>query len=86
VPCRAVLKPARDLTQMTPAQATIEREVVATMYRTLRIAESADLDTVDVMTTFLANLVMDQQSPHQTLKRIVEGTRKKMIEFRSVYA
>lgn len=59
-----------------------ERLFVSGMFRLLNTLQEGGFDASQVITTFLANLCVDQQAPHRTLKTIIEGTRAKMIFIR----
>jgi hypothetical protein len=68
----------------TPQQETAEREIIfamITMLRDLRDAGHSDWQT---LTSFLANLLMDQDNPPRMLKRLAADVKLKLNMMRQM--
>jgi hypothetical protein len=61
-----------------PDQEAFEREVVWTMYSALQSVRNAGYNDWQTLTSFFANLLLDQDNPHKMLKQLFDDTRAKL--------
>jgi hypothetical protein len=61
-----------------PEQEAFEREVIATMYSALQSVRDAGYNDWQTLTSFFANLLLDQDNPHKMLKQLFDDTRAKL--------
>jgi len=67
-----------EITPIPPAQDAFERDVVWTMYQALQSVRDEGYSDWQTLTSFFANLLLDQDNPHQMLKQLADDTRKKL--------
>ena len=61
-----------------PDQEAFEREVVWTMYSALQSVRNAGYNDWQTLTSFFANLLIDQDNPHKMLKQLFDNTKAKL--------
>ena len=65
-------------TPIPPEQAAFERNVVWTMYEALKSVRDEGYSDWQTLTSFFANLLLDQDNPHKMLKQLFDDTKKKL--------
>ena len=71
---------------MTPQQAAAEREIIFAMIMMLRDLRDAGHSDWQTLTSFLANLLMDQDNPSKMLKRLAADVKLKLNMMRQMRA
>ena len=69
---------------MTPQQETAEREIIFAMMMMLRNLRDAGHNDWQTLTSFLANLLMDQDNPPRMLKRLAADVKLKLSMMRQM--
>ena len=67
-----------------PDQESFEREVVWTMYSALQSVRDAGYNDWLTLTSFFANLLLDQDNPHRMLKKLFDDTKLKLNVMREI--
>jgi hypothetical protein len=67
-----ILRPIPD------AQAAYERTVIFDMIKTLEQVKEQGYSDWETLTSFLANLLLDQDSPHKMLKQLTDDVKLKL--------
>lgn len=57
----------------------VEAQVVAAMFNALNELQAMDIDVMETISTFLANLAVDQTTPHLVLRRLMRMSQDKMV-------
>ena len=63
---------------MTPQQEAAEREIIFTMIIMLRDLRDAGHSDWQTLTSFLANLLMDQDNPQKMLRQLAADVKLKL--------
>jgi hypothetical protein len=69
---------------MTPEQEQAERDIIMAMMMMLRDLREAGHSDWQVLTSFLANLLIDQDNPEQMLKRLTTDVKLKLAAMRRI--
>ena len=69
---------------MTPQQEAAEREIIFAMIMMLRDLRDAGHNDWQTLTSFIANLLMDQDNPPKMLKRLVAYVKLKLNMMRQM--
>jgi hypothetical protein len=69
---------------MTSRQEAAEREIIFAMIMMLRDLRDAGHNDWQTLTSFLANLLMDQDNPPKMLKRLAEDVKLKLNTMRQM--
>ena len=69
---------------MTPEQEAAERAVIFQMLKSLEELQEAGHSDWQVLTSFLANLLIDQDSPQKMLKRLMTDVKLKLSVMRQM--
>jgi hypothetical protein len=67
-----------EITPIPPDQEAFERDVVWTMYQTLRSVRDEGYSDWQTLTSFFANLLLDQDNPHKMLRQLFDDTKTKL--------
>jgi hypothetical protein len=70
--------------RMTPQQEAAEREIIFAMIMMLRDLRDARHSDWQTLTSFLANLLMDQDNPPKMLKRLATDVKLKLSMMRQM--
>jgi hypothetical protein len=71
-PCMTNIRP------IPPDQEAFERDAVWTMYSALQSVRNAGYNDWQTLTSFFANLLIDQDNPHKMLKQLFDDTKVKL--------
>jgi hypothetical protein len=71
-----------EISPIPPDQEVFERDVVWTMYTALRTVRDEGYNDWQTLTSFFANLLLDQDNPHKMLKQLFEDTKTKLTFMR----
>ena len=69
---------------MTPQQEAAEREIIFAMIMMMRDLRDAGHNDWQTLTSFLANLLMDQDNPPRMLKRLAADVKLKLNMMRQM--
>jgi hypothetical protein len=69
---------------MTPQQEAAEREIIFAMMMMLRDLRDAGHSDWQTLTSFLANLLMDQDNPQRILKQLAADVKLKLNMMRQM--
>ena len=71
---------------ITPQQEAAEREIIFAMIMMLRDLRDAGHSDWQTLTSFLANLLMEQDNPKKMLKRLAADVKLKLYMMRQMRA
>ena len=67
-----------EIAPIPPDQEAFERGVVWTMYTALQSVRDEGYSDWQTLTSFFANLLLDQDNPHKMLKQLFDDSREKL--------